>query len=63
MENANTPSELQKIVEQVIRNLQQLPAVPSVGISDVPPPTKVCGCEGGGVGGRFWWSMLFGWSI
>jgi hypothetical protein len=54
MENANTPKELQKIVEQVIQNLQQLPPVPSVGISDVPPPIKVGVLVGGSIGAVTW---------
>lgn len=41
MENSNTRADLERIKNQVLQHLQQLPPVPSVPVAVMPPATKV----------------------
>lgn len=41
MENSNTRSELERIKNKVLQQLQSLPPVPSVPVAVMPPGTKV----------------------
>jgi hypothetical protein len=41
MENSNTRSDLERIKNKVLQQLQSLPPVPSVPVAVMPPGTKV----------------------
>ena len=45
MENSNKREDLDRVKQQVLENLSQLPAVPSVPIVAAPPLAKVGGGE------------------